>query len=203
MKRFSLIWLSVIRGGACRLLDRRRSTTSSSATARSTTAPARRAKSGTSPSTATASPRCGDLSAERGRAGGRRHRPRRRARLHQHAEPLRDVADRGRPLAGRAAAGRHAGGVRRELDGAADRADEERPDGAPGRHQVRHHVDDARRVSGSPGGARHLDQRRVVRQRRDGARATRSDSTTARRPRRSSTGCARTCARRWTKARWA
>ena len=105
-----------------------------------------------------------------GPPGDRRDRARRRPRLHQHAEPLGDVAHRRRPLAGRHPAGRHARSVRRGLDGTDHRADENRADRAPGRHQVRHHVDDARRVSGSPGDARHLAQRRVVRQRRDGAR---------------------------------
>ena len=58
--------------------------------------------------------------------GSRRDRPRGRSRLHQHAQPLGDVADRRRPLAGHDPAGRHARSVRRKLDGAAQRADEDR-----------------------------------------------------------------------------
>ena len=134
--------------------------------------------------------------------GGGRNRTRRRARVHQHAEPLRDVADRRRPLAGRHPPGRHARGLRRELDGAAQRRDEEGTDRAAGRHQVRRLLDDARRVSRPPRDARHLARtwRRSSAPRRFAC--TRSAASTARRRRTSSSGCAVTCAARWTKGRW-
>ena len=77
-----------------------------------------------------------------------------------------------------------------------------RPDGAPGRHQVRHRLDHARRLSRSPRRARRLDQRGVVRQRGDRPRERDRPRQSRRRPPRSSTGCARHVRRRWTRARW-
>ena len=128
------------------------------------------------------------------RGAWRRARPRgggrvgsgRRARIHRHAEPLGDVAHRRRPIAERHPAGRDALGVRRELDGAAQRCDEAGSDGASGRHQVSDHVVDARRGARHARLARRFDERRVVRERvddsrvRDWLRQSRADARRAR-----------------------
>ena len=69
--------------------------------------------------------------------------------LHQHAVVVDRVAAGRRPLAGRDPSGcDHADLRRRQLDGPAQRGDEEADGRADGRPQVRHHLDDAGRVSG-------------------------------------------------------
>ena len=146
----------------------------------------------------------GDLGGERGRERGRCDRPRRGAGLHQHAQPLRDVADRGRPR--RRATSRQ--GVTLEVFGESSMGPiteqmKKDADGAPGRHQVQHRLEHARRLPGSSRGARDLDQRRVVCQRGDRPRQRSRPRQPSRRRPRSSSGCARTSASRWTRARWA
>ncbi len=101
MSRTVLASIALIACRGRRLLEAAASTTSSSATARSTTAPAPPAKSGDVAILDDRIAALGDLGARARTRGGRRDRARRRARLHQHAQPLRDVAHRGRPLAGR------------------------------------------------------------------------------------------------------
>ena len=62
---------------------------------------------------------------------------------------------------------------------------------ADGRHQVRHHLDDAVGVPDDAGAARRLAERRVVRRRDDGPRARDRARGSQGRRRRSSTRCAR------------
>ena len=102
--------------------------------------------------------------------GDRRHRARRRARLHQHAQPLGRIADPGPALAERDPRGRDARGVRRDVDGAAQRADEAGSARPAGRPQVRHHLGHAAPVPRPAAEARHGAQRRLFRRRVDRAR---------------------------------
>ena len=118
-----------------------------------------------------------------GKDDDRCHRPGRRTRLHQHAVVVDRVAARRRTLSGRDPAGGHARNLRRrQLDGSAQRRHEEAHGRGDGRHQVRHHVDDARGVSPGARAPRRIDQRGVVHRRDDDPRArdrTRGQETDA------------------------
>ena len=155
-------------------------------------------------STATASPRVGDSRRARGRARSRRARARRRARLHQHAQPL--ARRRSSPTAARRATIRQ--GVTLEVFGESSMGpltEQMKKDMTERQGDIKFDITwtHARRVPRSPGRARHLDQRRLVRQRGDGARQ-RDRPRQPRADRRGARADARrTCARRWTKARWA
>ena len=138
-----------------------------------------------------------------GSAGDRRDRTCGRARLHRHAQPLRDGADCRRPIAGHDSPGRHARGVRRKLDGADHRRDEERP--CKSARATSSSRSRGRTLGEYPRLARHarrLDQRRVVCQRRDRTRQRDRLRQPAADARRARAHARRTCARPWTRAPW-
>ena len=179
-----------------------RRSTSSSAAARSTTAPARRAAAPTSGSAAIASPRSATSPARTATtivdATGLAVAPGFINMLSWSTESL--LAD-----------GRSQGEIRQGVTtqifgegssmGPLNDGDEEARRRADGRHQVRHHVDDAVGVPDGAGAARRVAERGVVHRRddhpraRDRARGQEADAGS------SSTRCARWCARRWRRAR--
>ena len=112
------------------------------------------------------------------------------------------VAARRRPLARRHPAGRDARNLRRrQLDGPAQRGNEEAHRRGDGRHQVRDHVDDAVRISEGTRAPRDLDKRRIVHRRHDDPRARDRAGRQEADAGSSSTKCARWSSRRWKAAR--